>query len=71
MNEGFLKRLFEQSFMIIILITGLYLIFLEYKSVFIKLDDKNDRDEMFLLQRVEKLNEENKELYERLIDCND
>ena len=71
MNEGFLKRLFEQSFMIIILITGIYLIFLEYKSVFIKLDDKNDRDETFLLQRVDKLNEENKELYERLIDCNE
>jgi len=70
-NEGFLKRLFEQSFMIIILITGIYLIFLEYKSVFIKLDDKNDRDETFLLQRVDKLNEENKELYERLIDCNE
>lgn len=71
-NEGtaqLFKKLFEQSFIVICLAIASYFLVVEYKSIFTKLLDKNDRDEEILLRRVQELNEENKELYERLIKC--
>ena len=67
----FIKKLFEQSFVVICLIIGVYFIFLEYKSMFDKLNEKSDRDEQLLLERVKELNQKNEDLYERLIDCDD
>lgn len=62
-DKEFIKKLFEQSFLIICLISFLVFLIFEHKR-------KNDRDEQFLLERVEELNEKNSDLYERLIDCN-
>lgn len=70
-KPNFIKKLFEQSFVVICLVLGLYFIFLEYKSMFDKLNAKSDRDEMLLLDRVRELNDKNDDLYERLINCND
>lgn len=70
-KTAFIKKLFEQSFMVICLIIGVYFIFLEYKDMFHKLNTKSDRDEMILLNRVKELSEKNEDLYERLINCND
>ena len=70
-KTAFIKKLFEQSFMVICLIIGVYFIFLEYKDMFHKLNTKSDRDELILLNRVKELSEKNEDLYERLINCND
>lgn len=70
-KTAFIKKLFEQSFMVICLIIGVYFIFLEYKDMFHKLNTKSDRDELILLNRVKELTEKNEDLYERLINCND
>ena len=70
-KTAFIKKLFEQSFMVICLIIGVYFIFLEYKDMFHKLNTKSDRDELILLNKVKELSEKNEDLYERLINCND
>ena len=62
-DKEFIKKLFEQSFLIICLVSFLIFLIFEHKR-------KNDRDEQFLLDRVQELNQKNYDLYERLIDCN-
>lgn len=70
-KADFIKKTLEQSFVVICLIVGLYFIFLEYKTMFEKYNDKSERDEEIMLKRLHELNEKNDALYERLIKCNE
>lgn len=81
-STDFWRRLFEQSFLVICLSLGVVFLFKEYKEIFTKLIEKNERDEILLLKALEKSRIDNQELsrqkqqlieklYERLIDCKD
>tara|TARA_R110002020_G_C16113187_1_gene759726 strand:+ start:243 stop:461 length:219 start_codon:yes stop_codon:yes gene_type:complete len=70
-DKDFFKRLFEQSFLVVALALALYFVFLEYKSVYSSLLEKQNTDEKMLLDRLDKTRTEKDELYERLIDCKD
>ena len=69
MNKDLLKKVFEQSFLVVFMSTALYFVFLEYKETYENLISKLENNEKLLINRVDVLNQENKDLYERLIDC--
>ncbi|MCP4502065.1 MAG: hypothetical protein GY822_19075 [Deltaproteobacteria bacterium] len=79
-TTDFWRRLFEQSFLVICLSLGVVFLFKEYKEIFTKLIEKNQRDENILLDALTNSRKGNAEvnrqqqeriekLYERLIDC--
>lgn len=70
MNTEFLKKIFEQSFLVVALATVCYFVVVEYKSLHLELIKKSNRDEELLIQRLMDLNNEKNELYERLIKSN-
>ncbi len=69
-SGDYFRRLFEQSFLVLSLTLGVIFLFKEYKEIFSKLDEINKSDETELINKVKELTNENKHLYERLIDCN-
>ena len=69
-SGDYFRRLFEQSFLVLSLTLGVIFLFKEYKVIFSKLDEINKSDETELINKVKELTNENKHLYERLIDCN-
>ena len=70
-STDFWRRLFEQSFLVICLSLGVIFLFKEYKEIFTKLIEKNERDENILLDALEKSRDEKQKIYERLIECKD
>lgn len=70
MNKEFLKKIFEQSFLVIVLAAVCYFIVVEYKELHAELNKKTERDETLLLKRLNELNEQKDDLYERLINSN-
>ena len=70
MNNDFLKKVFEQSFLVVILSVVCYFIVVEYKQLHEELNKKTERDETLLMARLKELNKQKDDLYERLIISN-
>jgi len=67
MKSEIFARIFEQSFLVVVLCAVCYFMVLEYKTLHEELSQRTERDERLMLDRLAELNEQKDQLYERLI----